>query len=102
MMITQSFGTFNMNFKKIVDTFKMKLYNNIQNECESEVNEMKLKCNIEVLAASKGMNLSQLAAKAGVTRQSISVIKARGTCKALTAYKLAAALGVDITELLKT
>ena len=42
------------------------------------------------------------AAKAGVTRQSISVIKARGTCKALTAYKLAAALGVDITELLET
>lgn len=68
-----------MNFKKIVDTFKMKLYNSIQNECESEVNKVKLKCNIEVLAASKGMNLSQLAAKAGVTRQSISVIKARGT-----------------------
>ena len=58
---------------------------------------MKLKCNIEILAASKGMNLTQLA---GISRQNLSTIKTRGTCKALTACKLAAALGVDVTELL--
>lgn len=62
---------------------------------------MKLKCNIEILAASKGMNLSQLAAKAGISRQNLSTIKTRGTCKALTAYKLAAALDVDVTEILQ-
>ena len=61
---------------------------------------MKLKCNIEILAASKGMNLTQLAAKAGISLQNLSTIKTRGTCKALTACKLAAALGVDVTELL--
>ena len=47
---------------------------------------MKLKCNIELLA--------------GISRQNLSTIKTRGTCKALTACKLAAALGVDVTELL--
>ena len=62
---------------------------------------MKLKYNIEILAASKGMNLSQLAAKAGISRQNLSTIKTRGTCKALTAYKLAAALDVDVTEILQ-
>lgn len=62
---------------------------------------MKLKCNIEVLAASKGMNLSQLAEKADVSRQTLSTIKNRCTCKALTAYKLAAALDVDVTEILQ-
>ena len=61
---------------------------------------MKLKCTIEILAASKGMNLTQLAAKAGISRQNLSTIKTRGPCKALTACKLAAALGVDVTELL--
>ena len=61
---------------------------------------MKLNCNIQILAASKGMNLTQLAAKAGISRQNLSTIKTRGTCKALTACKLAAALGVDVTELL--
>lgn len=62
---------------------------------------MKLKCNLEIMAARKGMKLGQLADKAGLCRQNLSTIKQRGTCTALTACKIAAALGVDVTEIIE-
>lgn len=62
---------------------------------------MKLKGNLELLAAQKGMRLGQLADKAGLCRQNLSTIKTRGTCSALTACKIAAALGVDVTEIIE-
>lgn len=62
---------------------------------------MKLKENVEIMAARKGMRLGQLADKAGVNRQNMSVIKKRGTCTALTACKIAAALGVDVTDIIE-
>ena len=43
--------------------------------------------------------MGQLANKAGLSRQNLSTIKNRGTCSALTAVKIATALGVDVTEI---
>lgn len=62
---------------------------------------MKLKANLEIMAARKGMKMGQLADKAGLCRQNLSTIKNRGTCTALTACKIAAALGVDVTEIIE-
>lgn len=62
---------------------------------------MKLKVNLEIMAARQGMKLGQLADKAGMYRQNLSTIKQRGTCTALTACKIAAALGVDVTEIIE-
>ena len=62
---------------------------------------MKLKGNIEIMAARKGMKIGQLADKAGMCRQNLSTIKNRGPCTALTACKIAAALGVDVTEIVE-
>lgn len=62
---------------------------------------MKLKGNLELMAARKGMKLSQLADKAGMCRQNLSTIKSRRTCAALTACKIVAALGVDVTEIIE-
>lgn len=62
---------------------------------------MKLKGNLEVMAARKGLRLGQLADKAGLCRQNLSTIKTRGTCTAITACKIAAALGVDVTEIIE-
>lgn len=62
---------------------------------------MKLKENLEIMAARKGMNLGQLAEKASMNRQNLSTIKKRGSCTALTAVKIAAALGVDVTEIIE-
>lgn len=62
---------------------------------------MKLKGNLELMAARKGMKLSQLADKAGMCRQNLSTIKSRRTCTALTACKIADALGVDVTEIIE-
>ena len=62
---------------------------------------MKLKENVEIMAARKGMRLGQMADKAGVNRQNMSAIKKRGTCTALTAVKIAAALGVDVTDIIE-
>ena len=60
---------------------------------------MTLKVNLEILAACNGMKLSQLADKAGLCRQNLSAIKNRGTCSALTAVKIATALGVEVTDI---
>ena len=44
--------------------------------------------------------MSELAEKSGLCRQNLSTIKNRGTCSALTAVKIAAALGVDVAEII--
>ena len=63
---------------------------------------MRLKGNLEITAARKGLKLSQLADKAGLCRQNLSMIKKRGTCTALTACKIAVALGVDVAEIIES
>lgn len=65
---------------------------------QKEAIKMKLKVNLEILACN-GMKLSQLADKAGLCRQNLSAIKNRGTCSALTAVKIATALGVEVTDI---
>ena len=62
---------------------------------------MKLKRNLELLAASKGLKMSDLAEKSGLCRQNLSTIKNRGTCSALTAVKIATALGVEVTDIVE-
>lgn len=62
---------------------------------------MKLKRNLEIMAALNDMTLGQLADKAGIQRQNLSIIKKRGTCTALTAVKIARALGVDVTDIIE-
>ena len=62
---------------------------------------MKIKADIEIAAALKGMSMNQLAHKAGILPQNLSAIKSRGTCSALTACKIASALGVDVTEIIE-
>lgn len=54
---------------------------------------------LELLTAMQGLNFRKLAEKSGVSRQSISTAKTRGTCNPLTAIKLANALGVEVEEL---
>lgn len=55
---------------------------------------------LELLTAQKGLTLGQLAELSGITRQSISTIKLRGTCMAKTLVKLASALGIDPADLI--
>lgn len=62
---------------------------------------MKLKENLEIMAARRGLRLGQLADKAGLNRQNMSIVKKRGTCTAMTAIKIADALGVDVTEIVE-
>lgn len=62
---------------------------------------MKLKENLEIMAARRGLRLVQLADKAGLNRQNMSIVKKRGTCTAMTAIKIADALGVDVTEIIE-
>lgn len=55
---------------------------------------------IELLQARQG-RVGDFAEKAGISRQNISTLKLRGTCRPVTAAKLAAALGVDVTEIME-
>lgn len=36
-----------------------------------------------------------------MNRQNLSIIKRRGSCSPMTAVKIAAALGVDVTEIIQ-
>ena len=62
---------------------------------------MKIKNNLAIMAALQGLTLGQLAEKAGMNRQNLSIIKRRGSCSPMTAVKIAAALGVDVTEIIQ-
>ena len=59
------------------------------------VNGMK----IEVLLAKAGITKTELANRCGVSRQNISTSVKRGTCEPRTLGKLAAGLGVSVSEL---
>ena len=54
---------------------------------------------IEVLLAERGMTKGALASASNLSRQSVSVILARGTCSTQTAGKLAAGLGVKVSDI---
>lgn len=43
----------------------------------------------------------QVAKKAGLRPQSYSAVKTRGSCAPTTIYKIANALGVDVTEIME-
>lgn len=56
---------------------------------------------IKVLIANQFLTLSELSKKCGISRQSLSTIIRRGTCTMRNAGKIAAALNVDVAEILK-
>lgn len=55
---------------------------------------------IELILAKQGITANELSSRAGVSRQSISTIKAKGSCTPLTAGKIAAGLGVPIETII--
>lgn len=56
---------------------------------------------IETMLAERGLTKSALATACGISRQNVSTIIRRGTCEPKTAGKLAAGLGVSVTDILK-
>ena len=54
---------------------------------------------IETTLAEQGLTKKEFAKKCGVSRQNISTIVRRGTCEPKTAGKIAAGLGVNISDL---
>jgi len=55
---------------------------------------------IERILAETGATKSALAEKCGLSRQSVSTIVRRGTCEPRTAGKLAAGLGVSVSDII--
>lgn len=53
---------------------------------------------IELLMAMQNLSAGQLAERSGISRQSVSTIKTRGTCTTTTAAKLAKGLGCSVEE----
>lgn len=53
------------------------------------------------ILAEYGMTKTELAARSGVSRQQISTIMGRGTCTPKTAGKLAAGLGISVSDIMK-
>lgn len=56
---------------------------------------------IETVMAERGLTQTALAERTGISRQSVSSIIRRGTCAPVNAGKLAAGLGVTVTDILK-
>lgn len=56
---------------------------------------------IETILAERGVTKVTLANKAGISRQNISTIIRRGSAEPKTVGKLAAALGVDVADIIK-
>lgn len=56
---------------------------------------------IETILADRGMTKATLAGACGISRQNISTIVRRGTCEPKTAGKLAAGLGVLVSDIIK-
>lgn len=54
---------------------------------------------IEIVLAERGMTKAALAGRSGISRQSISTIIRRGSCNPPTAGKLAAGLGVAVSDI---
>lgn len=60
------------------------------------LNETKM----QIKMGEQEMNIRMLAEKSGVSRQTISCIKAGKSCSPVVAYKLAEALGMSMEEIL--
>ncbi|MFR8011264.1 MAG: helix-turn-helix transcriptional regulator [Clostridia bacterium] len=56
---------------------------------------------IELLQAKQGWTVKELAKKAGISYQTLCTLKGRGGCLPKTAFKLAKALGVDVSEIIE-
>ena len=56
---------------------------------------------LNVILAERGMSKADLAKICGISRQNISTLFTRGTCWPKTAGKVAEALGVDVTEIVR-
>lgn len=56
---------------------------------------------IDLLLAEKGWTRAALAEKCGISRQNVSTILRRGTAEPKTIGKLAAGLGVPVTDIIK-
>lgn len=55
---------------------------------------------IEAIMAEQGLTKKQLAEKSGVSYQSVVNLIKRGTCEPRTAGKMAAGLGIKVTEII--
>lgn len=62
-----------------------------------KLNETKM----QIKMGERGMNIRMLSEKSGVSRQTISCIKAGKSCSPVVACKLAEALGMSVEEMLK-
>ena len=56
---------------------------------------------IKVLMAQQGLTTKDLAAKMNAQPNNVSTILTRGTCRPETAARIANALGVSVTEIVK-
>ena len=56
---------------------------------------------LDLLMAQRAMTAGDLSKRSGVSRQSISTIRTRGTCAVKTALKLASGLSVDVADIVK-
>ena len=56
---------------------------------------------IFAVQAKRGLTKKQLAELSGISRQNLSTVVHRGSCRPETAGKIARALGVDVTEIME-
>lgn len=57
---------------------------------------------LDIAVANAGLpSYRRLAQRIGCSAQNLSVILSRGTCKPVTAGKIARALGVDVAEIME-
>ena len=56
---------------------------------------------LELSQAKKGINTNQIILKSGLTEKTIQNLKNGKPCRPLSVHKLAKALDVDVTEILK-
>lgn len=56
---------------------------------------------IETMLAERGLTKAAYAGLCGISRQNVSTIIRRGTCEPKTAGRLAAGLGVPVTDIIK-
>lgn len=56
---------------------------------------------LELSQAKKGINTNQIILKSGLTEKTIQNMKNGKPCRPLSVHKLANALNVDVTEILK-
>lgn len=56
---------------------------------------------VELTLAERGWTRAELAARCGISRQNVGTILRRGTAEPKTIGKLAAGLGVPVTDIIK-